>query len=267
VELLRRWELLEPAEVRPLQDGSELGLSKSEQEGLRSELLLWSPATRESFKGYDGILKLLALKGNHPILASIGAWWMARRVGKWAYSLVSLNRRILSPPATGGIACECDPPFHLGYRSALFTVLCLILLGGAFLYGASLPGGTLETAVKNPWAKVLLAAGAGWALSLVAFLAALPGRFRDVFWQSLVVLALGALLLLPLAAANFLLVPLEAPPRAFVLLNSLTGAASLFLMLMATRRRHQRLGLPSWTPWLWLVSTCTGALVAFLIFA
>ena len=265
VEVLRRWELLESTEPTPIAAAAELGLAEPEREGLRSELLLWSPSTHESFRGYDGILKLLEMKGNHPLLAALGAWGPARFLGKWAYSLVSLNRRILSPPRSGGIACDCDPPFRLAYRVGLFTILCTVVASSAFLYALVLSAFGESGPLLKLWGKIVLSACAGWALSLGVFLSALPGRFRDFFWQSLVVLALGTMVLLPFAAVNCLLLWVRAPESYVAGVHWIAATASFSVMWMAARRRQKRLGFPGWSPWLWLVSTVCGVLAVTLL--
>lgn len=251
VERLRRWKLLEAVEARPLDDAPGLGLSPERIDGLRSEILIWSPSSGEALSGYDGLVKLLQLHGRAPRLVRVGEAALVRPVGRAAYKLISLNRRILSPPATSGVACACDPPFRSAWRGALLAVLIVIAAGGSFLHGLSLAAYQPERAALSVGWKAVQAAGAGWLVATAACALALPARSAASFWQGLAVACAGAAVLAPAALATGVLALLGASPGLLAPLNVLAVLAAAGAMLVSMRRRGGNLGFPAWAAWLW----------------
>ena len=261
---LRRLGLLERVEAVPLEEAGGRGLPPERVEGLRSEMLLWSRGTGETASGFDVILKLLEVHGRAPALRTLGTSRPGRTLGQAVYRLVSLNRRIITPAATRGIACECDPPYHAGWRAAIFCVLALVAVGGSFLYGLAL---STYQADRDPAAlglRVILAAGAGWAVALAALFAAHPRRFRELFWQCLAVMSVGIAALAPFMIAAPILSAAGASLRLCAWVQATAVIVSSALMLRSTLWRHRNLGFPGWTPWLWFAALEAGGLPLFV---
>jgi predicted DCC family thiol-disulfide oxidoreductase YuxK len=251
VERLRRWKLLEVVEARPLDDAPGLGLPPERVDGLRSEILLWSPGSGEALSGYDGLVELLRLHGRAPRLLKIAAAASMRPIGRAAYKLVSLNRRILSPPATSGVACACDPPYLPAWRAALLAALVVGAAGGFFLHGMGLasyqPGrGALDVGWKS-----VRAAAVGWFVGTASGLIALPVRSSAFVWQALVVTCTGAAALAAAALVTAVLAVIGASPGLLAPFNILAVLASAGAMLLSMRRRAGNLGYPSWMDRLW----------------
>jgi predicted DCC family thiol-disulfide oxidoreductase YuxK len=260
VELLRRRGLLEKAEARPLDQAESLGLTEAEVEGVRSEMLLRSRVTGESLRGFDALVKLLAIHGTCRFLAATAAVPPLRALGRAAYRLVALNRRILSPPATRGVACACDPPFRWGWRVALLVALLTAGAASFFLSGLSLRAYQRDVSASLLGLQAIAGAGAGWVLALGVLTAALPSRASAIFWQSLVVTASGGVALLPFAVVTVALAGLGLPARAGAAWSALALASSGASMLLATLRRYRNLGLPHWAAWLWIAVLAAGGL-------
>ena len=261
---LRRLGLLERVEAVPLEEAGSRGLPPERVEGLRSEMLLWSRRTGETASGFEVILKLLEVHGRAPALRALGASRIGRTLGQAVYRLVSLNRRIITPAATRGIACECDPPYHAGSRAALFSILVLIAVGGSFLYGLALSTYQPDRPPATLGIRVILAAGAGWAVALAALFAAHPRRFRELFWQCLAGMAIGIAALAPFMIAAPILAVAGASPRACAWVQLIAVLASSALMLRSMLRRHRNLGFPQWTTWLWFAALEAGGLPLFV---
>ena len=251
VDWLRRWKLLEVVEARPLDDAPGLGLAPERIEGLRSEILIWSPSSGEALAGYDGLVELLRLHGRAPWLAGAAAAPAVRSVGRAAYKLISLNRRILSPPATSGVACACDPPLRSGWRAALLGALIAAAVSGFFVHGLSLAAYQPERAALSVGWKAVQAAGAGWIVATLASIIALPARAGVLFWQGLTVACTGAAVLVPFAVATAVLALFGAGAGLLAPLGVLAVLASAGAMLVSMRRRSGNLGLPPWMGWLW----------------
>ena len=264
VEMLRRRKLLQKAQAHSLQEARDLGLSEKECDALRGEMVLHSPKTKESLRGYDAILKLLELHGRMSFLVHTGSIPPLRALGRVAYRLVSMNRRIISPPSTQGVACDCDPPFLLRWRVGLFLLLVGVALGGSLFYGLSLWTYQRERPAFPLGLEVVGATSAGWFFSMVLFLVLLPGRFRPFFWQCLTVMALGIAVLVPFGIVTQLLALGGVPPQVCAAWNLAALVSSSTVMLLATIRRHRNLGFPRWTPWLWLCGLMVGGVPFFV---
>jgi predicted DCC family thiol-disulfide oxidoreductase YuxK len=264
VELLRRRKLLERAEARPLDEAADFGLSAEDCDALRGEMILHSRETGESLRGYDALIRLLELHGRLKALVRVSAIPPLRALGKIAYRLLSMNRRIISPPNNRGVACDCDPPFQLRWRVGFFVLLMGVALVGTFFYGLSLWTYQRDRPAFLLGLEVLGACAAGWSLGMVLFLALLPDRFRSFFWQCLMVLVLGLAVLVPFATLTPLLASIGAPPLVCAVWHVAAIVSSSTVMLLATRRRHRNLGFPRWTPWLWLGCLEVGGVPLFV---
>jgi len=265
VEVLRRRELLERAEAHPLDEAPGFGLSDEECDALRGEMILHSRETGESLRGFDAIMKLLELHDRMKLLVRVSAMPALRTLGKATYKLVSMNRRIISPPNTGGVSCDCDPPFQLRWRVGLFLLVVGVALVGTFLYGLSLWTYQRERSAVFLGLEVLGASGAGWFLGMAIFSALLPYRFRAFFWQCLMVMVLGVAVLVPFAIVTPLLALIGVPPLACAVWHLAAMVSSSAVMLLATLRRHRNLGFPRWTPWLWFGCLEVGGVPLFVV--
>jgi hypothetical protein len=251
VERLRRWKLLEAVEARSLDDAPGLGLPPERIVGLRSEILIWSPSSGEALSGYDGLVELLRLHGRASWLARAAAAPAIRPLGRAAYKLISLNRRILSPPATAGIACACDPPFRSGWRVALLAALVAVAAGGFLIHGLSLAAYQPERAALAVGWKSVGAGAAGWIVGTLACIISLPARSAVCFWQGLTVACAGAASLVPFAVVTAILALLGASAGLLAPLNVLALVAASAVMFLSMRRRAENLAFPSWMAWLW----------------
>lgn len=254
VETLRRRGLLENAEPRPLDDAPGLGLPEADVEALRSEMILWSRVSRTSSRGFDAVLRLLEVHGRGRLLRALARVPLFKALGSGLYQLVSRNRRILSPPATGGAACECDPPFRAGWRAALLVSLLAVFAGGTLLQGFSLSIHVRDVPASLSALRALAAAAAGFIVASVAFGVVLPRRFAAFLWQALVAVTIGAAILGLFAVVAFLLAPLGLPSSTCAFWNALALVSSVLSTLLATVRRHRNLGFPGWSPGLWLAA-------------
>ncbi|WP_373531781.1 DCC1-like thiol-disulfide oxidoreductase family protein [Vampirovibrio sp.] len=217
-------------------------------ERIKTEFLLLGPSN-QVWGGFE-VLSHLAMR-RFPWVKPFFDVPGVNRLGKFFYKLVAMNRRIIAP--SGNIPCDCDPPFHLGWRAGFWAILLVIILIGSAIFGASLGllqsgKSYLETGLQ--WMTV---AGSGWVLNFLVFAMVLPKRYGVFIQQCLVVMAMATLGLLPFALINLLGVwfhvttPILLKITLFgLLLNSLI----LFRVLSGDLRR---LKFPDWAAWLWFL--------------
>jgi predicted DCC family thiol-disulfide oxidoreductase YuxK len=257
---LEKAGLLKVIEARSWQ--SEGLLDPDLTERIRVELLLWDRDSSQVKGGFSALMALMRVTPAYRWLAGLLGLPPLLWLGEHAYKTVSLNRRILSPPNTGGMACACDPPFHLGYRVTLYgaclllnllgcTGLLLILLASQEPVSTGMSGftGSLSALVR---AMLVLNAPIGvlWLGGLLT----IPRRWRALFQQTLVLMGESGILLLVLDGLWLLLKRFQ---MADGLNNALFGVLSLAfigLLFWDLRKRLKALGLPMGLAILWQLS-------------
>lgn len=240
-------------------------LTAEQKERLRTAILLGEAGSGQLLGGASAVFELARIHGRIGALRWLVARWPFSRLADLLYCFVALNRRILSPPATGGMACACDPPYRPPYRAALLVVLVSGAVGGALAYGAAVAAGRgaqtpLESAVRFAGGLV-----AGWLLGLGSASLVAPRRWRELFWQTLVVVALASLVLLPFAVAHALGAWLAWSDFVRVIVNGGALGALGGLALRSIRRRADRLAWPDRIPWWWIVLFIAPVAFTFLV--
>lgn len=138
IGLLLRWKLVSTQQARSNHDLHGQDLDDVRAAGIRNQLVVLDPATRETRAGAPALLWIIGDNLGHP-------WWVRllglpgmRQLVQFGYETVSYNRRIISPPRHQ-IVCDCEPEVTLARRlmlivpaslkAALFTaLLCLALV-------------------------------------------------------------------------------------------------------------------------------------------
>ena len=265
---LKRVGLLKKVAARawPDDDVTDPLLVEAITHRIHSELVFYNPGTKELQGGFQGLLRLLEVENRYRPIQALLRLDPFATVGEQFYKTVSLNRRVLSPPAYSPIACDCDPPFVLRYRVALWIVLLAVAFIGSAVFGGAL---MVLHPERDPlvlaW-QLTLAAGAGWALNFLVFAIVLRNRYWDFVQQNLVVMAIGIFWLmvsaLGIVAAGKSGVPvalLMPVTIGLVVLNSLTMFRSMVL-------RSCALGFPRWVPCLWLMLLEAASVPLFIYF-
>lgn len=254
VKMLERWRLLVRAEAV---DGNlAADLPGSVRSTLRSVLVLYNRSTGEALEGVQGLIRLARLHGRFRwITGTLRVPALAALAGL-AYRLISVNRRVLSPPPNATLRCDCDPPPRPGYRLALLLVLAAIGLGATALHGASLGllAGTGTIGALDGALRLAAATGAGWLVNFLLLAPLLRRRLREFVEQSLVVMALGALSLLPFLPLNLAAVWLNRPRPGSIAIVLIALGVQLVIMLRSVFRRSRNLGFPRWVPRAWLLA-------------
>ncbi len=232
IAALLRLRLVRAEQTRSNHDLQGPDLEAAEAAGLRNELVVLDPQSRETRSGTDGLLWIIRDNtGNHPLvrLASLPGF---RDVLRWTYRVVSYNRRIISPPRNQ-IVCDCEPEVTLARRLSLIVPVALktLLLTAAFgaaLFRADAAGSAGEGALV-----AIAAAGSGWLILIIAAIVLLDGDRRiDYVGHSAITMFVGALVLLPAT-----LVALLAPRDPALALAGVSLAVSLVVMVKMQRRR------------------------------
>lgn len=229
VAFLRRIGLTRQVNVIPWQQANITDESLGER--IRSEIIMVDPESGETAGGIDVISQLFRSATLFRTLAVLLDFPFIRRLAEMLYTLIALNRRILSPPMPYGIPCACDPPENPPARRQLIWLLvCIILLPLLMAPGSAY--GTIAACLFG-------AAGVGLS----------GGRKHGRYaLQALVVAALWSLIMTPFLVTGF-----ASGYRGIVMVGSVLAA------LITGRSWHYRakaLQLPGWLPGLWLV--CQG---------
>jgi predicted DCC family thiol-disulfide oxidoreductase YuxK len=253
VGLLLRLKLLRREQARSNHDLSGDDLESVRAAGIRNQLVVLDPQTRETRSGADGILWILSENtGNHLAIRLLGLPGV-RHLLRWGYQIVSYNRRVISTPRQQ-IVCDCEPEVTLARRLALvvptlvLTVLMTALFGAAVFYGWQLgdaPSGAVFMCV---------AAGSGWVALVAAALVLLRGEQRIDYVAHLVVtMFVGVLVLIPAS-----LLALVLPRPVLIVLDGLSVLASFSLMFAMQRRRVAAIGLSNRWLWAWVIALAVG---------
>jgi predicted DCC family thiol-disulfide oxidoreductase YuxK len=244
IGLLVRWHFVRQQQTRPNYELDESDAELARQAGIRNQLVVIDPQTRETRVGSDGLLWIIGETPGYRALAQVLALPILRQLINFGYQAISYNRRIISPPAHQ-IVCDCEPQVTVYRRLTLIVPLLLvsIVIMGAF-GAAAFVGCQLGT----PLAGALLmevASGAGWLLAAIAGFVLLRGmRGLDYLGHLAVTMFVGALILLPGAAILWFL---PRPMAAAMTVLSLMFCFSTMFKLQIRRVKALTLSLA----WLW----------------
>jgi predicted DCC family thiol-disulfide oxidoreductase YuxK len=253
VGLLLRSGLVKPEQARANYDLQGPDRELAEAAGLRNELVVLDPQTRETRRGTDGLLWIARDNTGHRFVFSLLSLPGVRHLLRFGYQIVSYNRRVISPPRHQ-ITCDCEPEVTLARRLSLIvpvTISATIVIGmfgAAVFYGAQL-GDASDGALR-----ALVATATGFVPLVVAALVLLRGEQRVDYIAHLAVTSLaGGLVLLPAA-----LIAPWLPSQAAVGVAAISAVVSVALMFAMQRRRTRAIRLSH--AWLigWLVMTVAG---------
>jgi predicted DCC family thiol-disulfide oxidoreductase YuxK len=225
--------------------------------GIRNQLVVLDPETRETRAGSDGLLWIIGHNTNHRALVRVLSLPGLRHLLRWGYETISYNRRIVSPPRHQ-VRCDCEPEVTLARRLMLIVPLLSAALLLAGLFGASVfVGGALGQASSG--ALLMMAAEGVLVMALViAACITLRGEQRvDYVAHLSVIVFIGSLVLIPATSiAPF------CPPAVAITLGGLALLAGLILTLKMQFRRVAGLGLSARWLWAWFAAWGFAAAVA-----
>ncbi len=123
-ELFQRFRLTDPTVISYFQEITAEQKNKIDYERAKSEIALIDQEKGEVTYGADSFLKILfhRIPWFITFLHFPPIYWLIQKV----YCFVSFNRKVMAPPPNSGIACDCVPRFHWGYRIAYLLVVALI---------------------------------------------------------------------------------------------------------------------------------------------
>ena len=233
--------------VKPEQARANFDLGADDLElvraaGIKNQLVVFDPETRETRSGSDGLLWIIGENTRHPLLVRVLGLPGVRRLVRMGYETISYNRRVISPPRHR-IVCDCEPEVTLGRRLMLIVplvvvVLAIVALLGATVWHASALGSAWEGA-----AVIVATATSGYlALAIVAAIG-LGGEQRiDYLAHLAVTMFIGALLVSPA-----IVVSLVAPANLAMVFDMLAIVAAWLAMFRMQRRRVAAVKLgPGW---------------------
>jgi predicted DCC family thiol-disulfide oxidoreductase YuxK len=252
--LLQRAGWIAPEQARSNADLSPADSRTVETAGIRNQMVVLDPVTRETRTGVDAILWILAENKGDP-------WWLRvlslaplRHLMGAAYQVVSYNRRVISPPAQR-VRCDCEPDVTLARRLSLVAPLAVLSVLIAGLLGAAVAYGGGFTDWRAGALALTVAAGLGWLAMGLAAIGLLRGEQRLDYLAHLAVTAfVGAVVLLPAGLLAWWL-----PREANLTLAGVSILASFAIMLGMQRRRLAFLGLSRRWLWAWCITIPIGS--------
>ncbi len=253
IALLLRLKLVRPEQTRSNHDLEGDDLQSIRAAGIRNQVVVLDPESRETRSGSDGLVWLIGDNLGNPWWMRLWTWPGFRQILSFGYEAISYNRRVISPPRHR-IVCDCEPEVTLARRLALVVPVLLLTLLFAAAFGAGVfHGWQLGDAASGAW-FMPAAIGAGLApLALVA-LVSLRGEQRIDYLAHLAITTFaGTAVLLPFGLASMFL-----PREAAAAIACLSGAGSFAMMFFMQRRRVAAVGLPSRWLWGWLASVSIG---------
>ncbi len=253
VRFVVRHRLLEEDRCRPWQSFAGAEAERLAAQGIRNEAVAMDPVTGELRPGAPGLL--WALRGGRVgFFARCLDRPLARPFVSAAYRLISVNRRILSPPAVSPpdrrpIECACEPDDRPSLRWTLVALLLAFALFVVAAFGAVFARELGHLPLVGTRLSILLVILPGWLVPALASLALRPPT-RSLYLAHLSVTAgAGAAVLLP-AVALAILLPAMLARGVLVLAVAIACA----LMLGMQERRTGYLGLSRRWVLLWLGS-------------
>lgn len=253
VAWLLRTGLLKSEQARSNHDLAGADLDAAKAAGIRNQLVVLDPETRETRSGAEGLLWIIRDNTGNHFLVRLLSLPGFRHALRWGYETISYNRRVISPPRHQ-IVCDCEPEVTLARRLMLIvpalalTVLLTALFGAAVFHGWQLGDG---------WSGAVFmvaAAGSIWiALAIVAIVLLRGERRVDYLAHLAVTMLAGALVLVPAS----LVVPL-LPRQGLIALDGVSALASFWLMFLMQRRRVAAVGLSHRWLWAWVAALAVG---------
>jgi predicted DCC family thiol-disulfide oxidoreductase YuxK len=240
VGLLVRWGLVRQEQTRSNHDLDEADAEQARQAGIRNQLVVFEPNTRQTRVGSDGLLWIIGETAGYHYQARLLGLPGLKQLVSFGYKAISYNRRIISPPAHQ-IVCDCEPEVTVGRRLSL--VVPLLVLGMAIVagFGASAFVGCQVGDAAHGALLMSVASGVGWLILSAVGLAVLGGmRGLDYLSHLAVTLFAGALILLPGAV---LLAWLPRPAAVAITALSLMFCVSTMFKMQVRRVKAMRLGL------------------------
>lgn len=238
IALLLRMKMVAPEQARSNHDLQGDDLDDVRAAGIRNQLVVLDPATRETRAGADGLLWIIGDHLGHP-------WWVRllglpglRQLTRFGYETVSYNRRIISPPRHQ-IVCDCEPEVTVGRRLMLIVPALVVAVAcWKLMAAATLLNGDWFAAVREV-AQVVAVTSAGWLVLCAGAIALLRGEKRiDYVGHLAVTLMTGSLPLLIAAAIAWAL-----PHSAAIVLDGAALLAGYVIMLRMQPRRLKSLAL------------------------
>jgi predicted DCC family thiol-disulfide oxidoreductase YuxK len=259
IGLLLRLKLVRPEQTRSNHDLEGDDLQSVREAGIRNQLVVLDPETRETRVGSNGLVWLIGDNLGNPFWMRIWKWPGFRHLLSFGYEAISYNRRVISPPRQR-IVCDCEPEVTLARRLSLVVPVLLLTLVFAALFGAGVfHGWQLGDAASGAW-FMPAAIGAGLSTMALVALVLLRGEQRIDYFAHLVITTFaGTAVLLPFGLAAMFL-PREGAAAA----ACLSSAGSVAMMFFMQRRRVAAIGLSNRWLWSWLACLAIGfALVAY----
>ncbi len=248
VGALVNWGLVRPEQTRANHDLDPLDAELARDAGIRNQLVVIEPNSRETRVGTAGLLWIIGETPGCGLATKLLSLPVLRHLLSFGYKAISYNRRIISPPKHQ-IICDCEPQVTIGRRLSLIAPLVVLSSLVVAAWGAAVfVGCELGTAAAGA-RLATVATLSGWSIMTLTGFALLGGmRGLDYLGHLAVTMFAGALILL---AAAVVIPWLPRPPAAALAVLSLMYCFSKMFSMQLHRARSTQLPL-AWV-WGWTV--------------
>lgn len=259
VGALVNWGLVRPEQTRANHDLDPLDAELAREAGIRNQLVVIEPNSRETRVGTAGLLWIIGETPGYGVATRVLSLPVLRQLLSFGYKAVSYNRRIISPPKHQ-IVCDCEPQVTVGRRLSLIVPLVVFSALVVAGWGAAVFAGCKLGSAGAGAGLATIATLVGWSLMTVAGFVVLGGmRGLDYLGHLAVTMFVGALILL---AAAVVMPWLPAPPAAALAVLSLMYCFSKMFSMQLHRARATQLPLAWVWAWTAVMLVAFGATVA-----
>ena len=120
-------KLVRAEQTRSNHDLEGADLESVRAAGIRNQVVVLDPQTRETRVGSEGLVWLIGDNLGNPLFMRIWSWPGFRQVMRLGYEAISYNRRVISPPRHR-IVCDCEPEVTVARRMSLIVPVLLLSL-------------------------------------------------------------------------------------------------------------------------------------------
>lgn len=233
-------------------------------------------STRISVNEFRNVMALIDTKGGDTIYGAEGIAYIfssqyrvidfllgfrpVLKLFSFLYKTQAYNRYIIATPKSK-FKCDCFPDRIVKYRVSYIIMTCVISLALTALFGISVRSLFGNISPAGGAARMLLMAGTGWVVQMIAGTVILKGKALDYIGHLGSIMVVGLLILIPW----MLLHALTGTVSAWLVVGSVLISSGYMLYLHIQRARYLELSQIWTVSWLVLLQSGAGFWIGYFI--